>query len=140
MLHSIYVKDVKKEIGAQLNNNWAPINILEISNLFRLQSYKLHFISVIRLHTSDIIQPYFVCKVNQLFRKDHKNRSCDSPMGNHSIPELRKQKRSSCISIRKMPAFIIISAWIIELVNVVELYLNQFFYRHQFLIDVIKAK
>ena len=33
------------------------------SNFSKGESYKFYFTSAIRLHTSDIFQPYFVCKV-----------------------------------------------------------------------------
>ena len=32
------------------------------SNFSKGESYKFYFTSAIRLHTSDIFQPYFVCK------------------------------------------------------------------------------
>ena len=34
------------------------------SNFSKGESYKFYFTSAIRLHTSDIFQPYFACKIN----------------------------------------------------------------------------
>ena len=73
--HSGTAKELDSQAQITCQSLWHPefvsFRMTQLLPSHQGESYKFYFTSAIRLHTSDIFQPYFACEVNQSFRNDH---------------------------------------------------------------------